>query len=79
MKWEVLSITNSTQNSSVGLIFKDCKSLVDSIRGCSIVHVRRSAKQVAHCLARTSVSRTDLGGWRISPHPFSDVNSLDLQ
>ena len=44
-------------NSSVGLLFKDCKLLVNSIQGCSIiVHVLRSANQVTHCLARASVS-----------------------
>ena len=30
----------SEYNSSVGLLFKDCEILINSIQGCSIVHLR---------------------------------------
>ena len=33
----------SALSSSVGLIINDCKSLIQTIMGCSILHIRRSA------------------------------------
>ena len=52
----------------------------NSYVGCSLAYVRRSANQVADCLAKAFVSGTDLGEWRDLPPPFLvHVLELDLQ
>ena len=77
----VVAINNfSEHNSSVGLLFNGCKTQVDSIKGCSIVHVRRSTNWVAYCLARAYASRTGLGESRTSPPLFlSYIIAFDLK
>ena len=78
----VVSLIKSSTalNSSVGLILNDCRSLLGSLEGCSLIHIRRSANQVAHDLARSSVSGSDLGEWRESPPSFlADVLANDLK
>ena len=71
---------SSFYNSYVGLIVRDCKCLLDGLRGCSIAHVHRSANQVAHCLTKVSVSKFGLGEWRdYLPLFLSNVLALDFQ
>ena len=60
----------STYKSSVGLIIDDCRTLILSLNGCSIVHVLRSANQITHCLAKAYVSRSEMGEWGYSPPRF---------
>ena len=58
----------SALSSSAGLIINDCKSLIQSIMGCYIVHIRRSANDAAHCLAKSAASGSVLGELR-EVHP----------
>ena len=60
----------STYNSSVGLVFEDCRTLVHNICRCILAHVRHSTNQVAHCLAKASISRYEVGEWKGCPSPF---------
>ena len=61
----VSTIKNAcSQNSSVGLIIDDCTTLLHGLVGCFIVHVRRSANQVAYFLTKASISRSEFGELR---------------
>ena len=65
---------------SLGLVLNYCRSIICSTIGCSLVHVRQSANQVANCLEKVSVSRSDIGEWGVSPPSFLvDVLANDLK
>ena len=42
---------NMEYKSPIGLIMKDCVSLMKEILECNLCFVRRSANKAAHCLA----------------------------
>ena len=66
-------------NPSVGLIIDDCGTLIRSLSGCGIVHLRRSVNQVAHYLAKAAAFGSEMGKWRCSPPSFlDDVSIQDL-
>ena len=68
----IVSVIKSSTalNYSVGLVLNDCRFLLGSLEGCSLVHAQILANQAAHYLARSFVSRSDLGEWRESPPSF---------
>ena len=58
---------NVEYRSLVGLIMKDCVSLMKEIPKCNLCFVRRSRNKAAHCLAQADNSRFDLGDYAINP------------
>ena len=58
----LVSAVNSTANYLfvVGLIFKDCKELLQGLSESSLVFTHRSVSQAAHLLARAVGSRSGL-------------------
>nr|XP_023918891.1 uncharacterized protein LOC112030434 [Quercus suber] len=49
--------------SSIGLIVKDCKSLMDLFQTCTFSHVRRQSNDVAHALAQRARNSSPLSVW----------------
>ena len=70
---------NVKYKSPVGLIMKDCVSLLKEILECNLCFVRRSVNKAAHCLASAASSRCDPGDYAINPSiVFSYAIALDL-
>ena len=69
---DALVVINTIKHCKVddayfGLIIADFISLLKEIPNCSISFVRRSAKQVAHVLARATISMSGLGVLNLDP------------
>ena len=57
--------------SSVGLVIDVGRTLISNLSDCSIVYVRCSANQVAHCLPTAAVSGSEMREWKIVLSSFS--------
>lgn len=66
-------------SSSFGLVIDDYKLLVNNIKQCQALFVRRSANGVTHCLARATNFVSNQECWMSVSLPFiSDVFLNDL-
>ena len=68
---------NTYYASSIGVILRDCKGLLNQIPESNLIYATRSANKAAHFLAQAACSMSDLGDYARNP-PISISNVLAL-